>query len=258
MSIRRRWVWISGAIAAFLTVAVLLFAAAVPLRSETLRKRIVDTLSDRLNSNVTLDDLSLHVLPRLHAEGRGLVVNRRDHPDQAPLIAIKQFRVDAGLFGVWRKHVAHVTVEGLVITISPDDEDADDKGPDTRPHPVRAGGDTPSAETASGRQASPNSSDVVLDTLDANGTELVIIPREKNKNPRVWSIHTLRMHDVSAMKSWPFEATLTNGVPPGEIVTDGVFGPWNRDNPGGTPLGGKFTFDNADLGVFKGIGGTLS
>src|SRR5262249_27593659 len=43
-----------------------------------------------------------------------------------------------------------------------------------------------------------------------------------------------------------------------EIYTNGNFGPWNTDNPGDTPLDGTFTFDNANLGVFEGIGGTLS
>ena len=56
----------------------------------------------------------------------------------------------------------------------------------------------------------------------------------------------------------PFDATLTNAVPPGEIVTEGSFGPWHRDDPGHTPVGGSFTFERADLGVFKGISGILA
>src|SRR6185295_1366625 len=55
-----------------------------------------------------------------------------------------------------------------------------------------------------------------------------------------------------------FDATLTNAVPPGEIVTKGNFGPWHRDDPGLTPVDGAFTFDRADLSVFKGIRGILS
>jgi hypothetical protein len=56
----------------------------------------------------------------------------------------------------------------------------------------------------------------------------------------------------------PFRTQLTNAVPPGEIDTTGTFGPWQRDDPGQTPLDGGFTFDNADLSVFKGISGILS
>jgi hypothetical protein len=66
------------------------------------------------------------------------------------------------------------------------------------------------------------------------------------------------MHDLGSLKSWPFEATLTNGVPPGEIQVKGGFGPWDRVEPGDTPLDGSFNFEKADLGVFKGISGTLA
>jgi hypothetical protein len=38
----------------------------------------------------------------------------------------------------------------------------------------------------------------------------------------------------------------------------GDFGPWQRENPGRTPLGAKYEFRNANLDHFKGIGGILS
>jgi len=34
--------------------------------------------------------------------------------------------------------------------------------------------------------------------------------------------------------------------------------PWATEDPGQTPLDASYIFNNADLGVFKGIGGTLS
>jgi hypothetical protein len=86
----------------------------------------------------------------------------------------------------------------------------------------------------------------------------VIVPREPAKPPKVWLLHELRVRSVSASTAMPFEATLTNAVPPGRIDTDGSFGPWHRDDPGHTPLEGRFTFAEADLGVFKGISGLLS
>ena len=87
---------------------------------------------------------------------------------------------------------------------------------------------------------------------------MVILPFRNDKEPKVWAIHHLLMHDVGSTRPWPFEAALTNGVPPGEIDVSGTFGPWHRDEPGDTPLEGAFIFARADLGVFKGISGTLS
>lgn len=259
MSRRRRWLWVSLAALATLIVAALLFASAVPLRSDTLRHRIVETLSERLNSNIELGDLSLRVLPALHAEGRDLIIRQREHLEQPPLIAIKSFSVDANLLGLWRKHVAHVNLEGLVISIPPNDDNEKEAAANQRPHALHSDGrSAPPAAPSRDAQRDGEAREVVIDTLDANGTQLVIVPREKSKHPKVWAIHTLRMHTVSAVTSSPYDATLTNGVPPGEIVTSGHFGPWNRDDPGATPLDGTFTFENANLSVFHGIRGTLS
>ncbi len=55
-----------------------------------------------------------------------------------------------------------------------------------------------------------------------------------------------------------YRATLTNALPPGEIVSTGSFGPWNSNDPAQTPLSGTATFRNANLGAFSGIAGTLS
>jgi len=55
-----------------------------------------------------------------------------------------------------------------------------------------------------------------------------------------------------------FRAELINPKPPGLIHSAGQFGPWNRDAPGGTQVAGQYTFSDADLSVFRGIGGTLS
>jgi hypothetical protein len=55
-----------------------------------------------------------------------------------------------------------------------------------------------------------------------------------------------------------FHATLQNAKPPGEIRTDGQFGPLQPENVGHAVLSGSHTLQHADLGVFPGIGGTLS
>ena len=55
-----------------------------------------------------------------------------------------------------------------------------------------------------------------------------------------------------------FHALLDNAKPPGLIHSDGDFGPWNPDEPGDTPVAGKYTLRDANLGVFPGIAGTLA
>jgi hypothetical protein len=250
----RRGVWILTGLAAGLVIVIVMLAAAIPLSSNTLRHRIVRSLSERLNSEVELGDLTLRVFPRMQAEGRSLVIRDRGRSDVPPLISIKQFKVDADLAGLIRKHVARVELVGLTIQIPPGKHEGPEidqsdravatigKQPDHKPH-------TDPASLEDG---------VVVDTLESTDAELVIIPRKANKAPKVWAIHWLKLHDVAASREMPFTATLRNAVPPGEIATSGTFGPWHTGEPADTPLKGEFKFEKADLGVFKGIGGTLS
>jgi AsmA-like C-terminal region len=55
-----------------------------------------------------------------------------------------------------------------------------------------------------------------------------------------------------------FHAQFKNTEPPGEIRSDGRFGPWNDDDPASTELSGSYTYEHVKLGVFEGIAGTLS
>jgi hypothetical protein len=65
------------------------------------------------------------------------------------------------------------------------------------------------------------------------------------------------MRDVGLDRAADFTAKLTIDTPPGDIDTKGKFGPWNADEPGDIPLDATYTFANADLGKFNGIGGLL-
>jgi hypothetical protein len=241
---RRRWI-VVAACAGLLLAGLVSLASRVPFSSDTLRSRVVAKLADLLDAEVELGDLHLRVIPSLHAEGTGLVVRYKGRRDIPPLISVKTITIDADLLGLWRKHVRYVNLDGLDIQIPPheDEPPADSRQGDRA---VRKAADH---ETA--RQ-------VVIDQLVADQAQLTILPREPEKSPKVWYMHELHVQSVGANSKMPFQTLLTNAVPPGQIKTSGSFGPWRREDPGLTPLEGVFTFENADLSVFKGISGILS
>jgi hypothetical protein len=102
------------------------------------------------------------------------------------------------------------------------------------------------------------SPDFVIEELIADGTRLRILPKDPGKEPLEFDLKSLRMESVALVRPMHFVAELTNAKPPGLIQTEGDFGPWSKDDPGLTPVKGEYTFDHADLGDFKGIGGILS
>lgn len=270
---RRPWIWAFTGVIAAVVIVLAVLATAVPLSSDSLRHRVIAALSDRLDSDVTLGDLHLRLFPRLHVEGSALVIRKRGRENVPPLISVKQFSADADLVGLMRKHVAHVQLIGLDIEVPPgrhhhDQDDEDEDAPATKGSgravvttgtaPATGDGTRPSraAHDSPGPDAYENG--VVVDAMDSTDARLAIISSHADKPPKVWDIHTLHMDGVGVSEAMPYRATLTNGIPRGEIATKGSFGPWHRDEPGDTPLDGTYTFDKADLSIFKGIAGILS
>jgi len=237
---------------ALVAVIAVAFIAVAPLSEVAAREKLVAALSEHLNAQVELKELHLQTVPSLRAEGRGLTIRHHGRTDVPPLITIAHFSADAGLLTFWRHHISRVTIDGLDIEIPPDRND------DAGTHKDKDAGDERSGVRTEPDRAEALARSLIIDHLYSMNARLTIIPSEPGKPPRVWNIHDLHMTSLSSGTAMPFEATLTNAVPPGEIVTHGSFGPWASEEPGDTPLDGRFTFQHADLAVFKGISGTLS
>jgi hypothetical protein len=255
-----RWI----ALGVLATLIVLTIVAAAGSRTAPLRRLVVQTLSDRLDSDVSLEAFSVDTFPTVVVSGQGLVIRLRSqaasHP---PLIEIKSFTVHCNLMDMLRRprRFRTVTLDGLVVNIPPGGfkMGGDDKGaaPENKPATELTPPPAPAADAApppGGDHESP----IIVDELIAYDAMLRIIPRREGKQPKEFAIHSLRMATLGLGQQMPFTATLTNPVPRGQIETGGTFGPWQKEEPGSTPLAGDYSFQNADLGTIKGIGGTLN
>ncbi len=94
--------------------------------------------------------------------------------------------------------------------------------------------------------------------MKTNNAILEFRSNDRAREPFRLLIHELILYHLGSSGPISFHASLRNTEPPGEIRSEGQFGLWNADDPGSTPVSGSFTFANANLGVFKGISGTLS
>lgn len=241
------------------TLVVLTLIAAAGSRTEPLRKLVVSTLAERLGSDVELQYFSVDLFPTVVVYGEGLTVRLRNvaQPSIPPLIQIQSFTVHCGIFDLLRRprHFKHVTLEKLVINIPPGG-----LGKANKPN----GGDAPGSANEGESDGARNpdgsrvESPIIVDELVADGALLRIIPRKAGKDPKEFAIQRLTMRSLGYWEQMPFEATLTNPIPKGQIETSGTFGPWQKGNPGSTPLAGKYRFENADLDTIDGIGGILN
>lgn len=220
---------------------VLWIVAAVGSRTAVLHRLVVQTLSQRLASDVELESFRVSTFPRVQVYGTGLVIRLKGADDVPPLITIRSFAIEGGLLGMLgrTREFSAVTLDGLQISIPPD------------------GAALPDGLQSANPPEPGARSPIQIDRLYANDALLRLIPRRAGKEPREFAIHRLEMEGVGAEARLPFRAELTNPVPVGLIRTEGRFGPWNRETPGDTALEGTYTFTDADLSTIEGIGGIL-
>jgi hypothetical protein len=188
---------------------------------------------------VRLLSRDLHgVLARV--EGENVVLRHKGRRDIPPLFLMKAFafEVDLELLFGSPKRIPLVTVDGMEITLPPKEQ-------------------RPDIQAREEEDAAAEDTDVIFDEVVISESVLTILPRDPKKTPLRFDLHHIRLDSAGKSVALKYHAALTNPKPPGEILSTGTFGPWDADEPGDSPLAGDYTFDDADLGVFKGIAGIL-
>jgi hypothetical protein len=240
MTLRWRTVlWIAGG-AALAIVCVLIVASI--LVSRRARVWAQDWLTYQYHGSVELSAFHVTIpFPLVQCEGENLLVHFQGRQDLPPLISVSRFTMRTSLLGLLRspRHIEFLKLEGLQINVPPREEQGQHNG-------------------GAGKDFSRKFHLVRFDEILSDGTVLKILTQKPGKNPLEFDIQHLRLNSSGADGALEFHATLSNPVPPGEITSEGLFGPWNSETPSLTPVSGNYDFEKADLGFFPGIGGILT
>jgi hypothetical protein len=187
--------------------------------------------------------LSVSVVKGLEVSGTGLKIFGATDPNPyapgvQPLISLQEFHFHTGIRGLFGPtiHVDTVYVKGMELNVPPKEDRHEFTSMSSQTRKLK----------------------IVVDKFVCEDTKLLINTSKPGKPPLEFAISNLRMKDVGPSQPMPFDATLVNPKPVGDIHSTGLFGPWNEYAPRDTPVQGYYSFNNADLSTLKGIGGTLS
>jgi AsmA-like C-terminal region len=222
---RRRipsWILVSATLVVLALIALVYLLLHWPF-SEAAVIRSLDAAS---SSKVEFGSFQAIYFPHPGCKAQNVVFRHGSRRDIPPLITIQQLTVRSTFLGMLRKHVAMVRVEGMQIFIPSEDQ-----------------------------EKFSSSSQMIIDELIANGASLKF---GRKSQPLEFSIHSGDLKHVGGKGSVHFHVRLSNPEPPGDIEASGNFGPWKAGDAGQTPVSGHYTFQGADLSVFKGIAGILS
>ena len=236
------WRWIAG-IALLCLVAIAVLGIVVYRAEPTIRAMVIETLSTRFKSRVELDAFHVSLMQGLQVSGAGLRIFGETDPNNhepgfQPIINVAEFRFHMGIRDLFRSpiHVAAVFVKGLELNLPPREQRSEmkDMGP------------------------KKGKIEIVVDSLVCDQAQLIVNTLRPGKLPLEFDIESLKMTTIGSGSPMHFDAKLTNPKPVGQILSSGLFGPWQPDSPHDTPVSGTYSFDHADLSTIKGLGGILS
>ncbi|MDP9115112.1 MAG: AsmA-like C-terminal region-containing protein [Acidobacteriota bacterium] len=232
----RRWIIVGiASLLLVLAVAATLLIANWPFTEAAVAK----ALQDRFARSVKLGAFHRTYFPPgfIAQDVQFLHRKRQDLP---PLITVQTISVRASYSGLLRIHQRLNTVQiaGLHVIIPP-------KSP----------GETkqvfPLTTSVSGKN-------LAIGEIATDDAVLEFMPRERGADPFVLKIDHLVLDHVGESDPLTFHARFNNTEPPGEIRSDGQFGPWDDNDPAATTVSGAYTYQHVNLAAFEGISGTLS
>jgi hypothetical protein len=251
---KRKKLWLGGIAVVVLLLGVGAYIAASIIAKQfepTLRAQAIQYMHDRFHSEVELAALhinrpkmsTIQILMRhgrgaiVGVEGDGLAMRFGGDPSRPPLFTIKKafFTLDLGVLFEPKKSVNFVSLDGMEINVPPKGERKN-----------RGGG------------GQDSNSNVIIQSVQIRNAVLVLLPKDPGREPLRFQIARLHLESVGANSAMRYDADLNIPKPPGTVKSTGKFGPWNASEPGDTVLQGNYTFDNADLGIFAAIAGTLA
>jgi AsmA-like C-terminal region len=150
-----------------------------------------------------------------------------------PLVAIQKVTIQANYHDLLLRpgYISKIILEGLKISVP--------------------------AEQDSSQQTSRSSkSSTRIGEVFTKGATLEVA--RKDDGPLKFEIHQLSLKSIRDNSPMSYDLATRNAEPPGEIRSRGKLGPWDSQRMNDIPLSGSYTFDDVDLGVFEGIGGTLT
>jgi AsmA-like C-terminal region len=227
-----RW-WIKA-----LAVACVLCAIAAGILAYYFpfsRTTVSESLLESFPGELKIDRFEVRYFPHPGCVAEGVAFRLKSSSAAVPpLVTIRKLTVQSSYLNfLVRPHlVSRIELEGLRVNV---------------PLPTDAG------RLSSGQGTSV----VTIGEVIVHDAVLDVV-RHDNKTPLQFDIHDLILKSASAKSGASYRVDLRNPEPPGEIHSTGHIGPFQKGDFAETPASGEYTFDRADLSVFKGIAGVLS
>jgi hypothetical protein len=226
----RSVIWVAATLAAIACGVVILVA----IKSPFTQARVAQGLESVAHSKVTIGKFHKVYFPHVGCVAENITFAKTASMEDATTLGtIQKMAIEARYADLILRpgYLARIVLDGLHV-----------KAP---------------APGAGGSSASTQPSTVRVGEIVADGAVLEVT-RSDAKPPLRFEIRSLTVRSFGPKSAWSYRVNMQNAEPPGQIISDGQFGPLNLEDLATIPFSGTYKFQNANLSVFHGIAGTLS
>lgn len=230
----RRWLVVLACLAGAFVLYCLIVLINAPGKQD-----LINVLQERSGRRVVIDKFYHSYFPP-GCTAEKIQFLHRFHNEKIPLITIDKLVMLTTYFRVFtlQHRLTLVRIANMHVTVPPTKPG--------QPNPVM-----PLTYSAKSGPA------IVVDKTIADGTVLDFLSKNPGEKPFRLMIDKLRIDGIGNNLPMFYRALVSSAMPPGNVESTGVFGAWNPDHPGSTPVRGTYNFKNANLAAFGGISGTL-
>ncbi|HUI84268.1 MAG TPA: AsmA-like C-terminal region-containing protein [Candidatus Binatia bacterium] len=228
----RRVLIATAAVLAGIAVLVAVVAHKWPFT----RNSVIQALQQQSGSVVQVGNFRYMFFPHPGCVAGQVTFRRGPGPNAPPLMTVRELTIVGSYHGLLTHHISTIRADGIHLLIR------------------RQAGNGGSAPVNVGLFHSG----LTIGQIIADGVAVEFAPTEQRKQPLVFRVPKLGLHDVADSRPLAFQATVQLPYPPADVGVVGKFGPWQPGNPGVTRLSGSYSVGRLDLGSFSGIRGTLA
>ncbi len=198
------------------------------------RNELLPQWSRDYDSAVTLDRLSVWVLPSIRITGDGLTFRLHGHESEPPLLHARRITATAGILQILGKpyHLRLLDIRGLELNV-----------------PHNRAKRAPRNETARSK--------FFIDEIRADGGILRKLPAETGAQPLEFQFPRVKLRTSGVNSEVRFDTEVRVPKPPGLVRAQGSVGPWDALRIPEMKAEGHFHFSDVDLSVFHPVLGTL-
>ncbi len=218
-----------------LAAIVFIWVVIAAIKSPFTQSKVSESLENIVHSKVSFGKFHTVYFPHPGCVAEIVTFIRSPNTaDAPPLATVQRMSIEARYVDLIARpgYIARILLNGLHVRV-------------------------PVLGASSGRSNSQSRSQVRVGEIVADGA-ILEVDRSNDRPPLKFEIHSLVVRSYGAANPWSYRVTMQNAEPPGEINSDGHFGPLNLNDLGSTSLSGSYEFQQANLSVFHGIAGTLS